>query len=69
MIEIKIDLKKQKGTELILSSSLLRWFLHHVSLQHGSEYIKKESSLGTSPNMLFVCGGGLGVWCIFVSSE
>lgn len=58
MIEIKLDYKKLKGEkkDFIKLPSMLS-STSCVFYQHGSEYIRKVSLLGTSPNKLFLCMG------------
>lgn len=61
MIEIKLDYKKLKGKKkrfhqvtLYVEFYIMCFFFFY---QHGSEYIRKVSLLGTSPNKLLLCMG------------
>lgn len=69
MIEIKLDYKKLKGKKKEISSSypLSLSSTSCVFYQHGSEYIRKVSLLGTSPNTLLLWE--LGYWCNSFSSD
>ncbi len=64
MIEIKLDYKKLKrGGEKKKKKDFIKFIsmlssTSCVFYQHGSEYIRKVSLLGASPNILFL---GLGI--------
>lgn len=59
MIEIKLDYKNLRGGKMSSSSPSMLSSTSCVFHQHGSEYIRKVSLLGTSPNTLFLCMGWL----------
>lgn len=59
MIEIKLDYKNQRRGKKCHQVPLYVDF--YVMCQHGSEYIRKVSLLGTSPDTLFLWD--LGYWC------
>lgn len=58
MIEIKLDYKNWRGKKDFIKFPSKLSSTSCVFYQHGSEYIRKVSLLGTSPNTLFL---GMGI--------
>lgn len=67
MIEIKLDYKNRRGRKKdFIKFPTMLISISCVFYQHGSEYIRKVSLLGTSPNTLFL---GMGITGATLSAQ